>query len=111
MQDKRKGFRPFALIKKFVDKVGTLNLVLILMFAFFIWFNWQMLVIYREYASIPETYACAVIAATIGEAGICGWIRTTKDRRREHRWEQDEKKANRKSSIEVNEEREDLSDG
>lgn len=76
-------------------------MVLILMFAFFIWFNWQMLEIFREYASIPETYACAVIAATIGEAGICGWIRTTKDRNREHKWEKEGREAERQ-------EREDL---
>ena len=35
------------------------------------------------FLSFPESYACAVIAATIGECGICGWIRTNKDRRRE----------------------------
>ena len=59
-----------------VKKVGTLNLVLILVGVFFVWFNWQMILVFREYGSIPETYACAVVAATIGECGICGWIRT-----------------------------------
>lgn len=103
---KKKGFHPLIKIKEVAGKVGTLNLVLILMFAFFIWFNWQMLDIFREYASIPETYACAVIAATIGEAGICGWIRTTKDRNREHKWEQEEKEAE-KQKIE----REELGNG
>lgn len=103
---KKKGFHPLRKIKEVAGKVGTLNLVLILMFAFFIWFNWQMLDIFREYASIPETYACAVIAATIGEAGICGWIRTTKDRNREHKWEQEEKEAE-KQKIE----REELGNG
>ena len=57
-----------------VKKVGTLNLVLILVGAFFVWFNWQMILVFREYGSMPETYACAVVAATIGECGICGWI-------------------------------------
>ena len=87
MKRKKRDFHPVKKFKKIVAKVGTLNLVLILVFAFFIWFNWQMLEIFREYASIPETYACAVIAATIGEAGICGWIRTTKDKKREHQSE------------------------
>ena len=81
---KRKGFRPLKKLKEVIGKIGTLNLILILVGAFFVWFNWQMLEIFREYASIPESYACAVIAATIGECGICGWIRTNKDRRREH---------------------------
>lgn len=78
-------------LKEAIDRIGTLNRVLILVGAFFIWFNWQMLEIFKQYASIPETYACAVIAATIGECGICGWIRTTKDRKREREWEQEDK--------------------
>lgn len=46
---------------------------------------------YRSCGSMPETYACAVVAATIGECGICGWIRTTKDKRQDRKWQkQDE---------------------
>ena len=97
---KRKGFRPLKKLKEVIGKIGTLNLILILVGAFFVWFNWQMLEIFRQYASIPETYACAVIAATIGECGICGWIRTNKDRRREHQWEQEEKQAERSAEKE-----------
>lgn len=53
-----------------------------------------------ELLGIPETYACAVIAATIGEAGICGWIRTTKDRKREHDWERADRKEDNNSEME-----------
>ncbi len=88
---KKIGLRPLKKLKEVIGKIGTLNLVLILVGAFFVWFNWQMLCIFREQGMIPESYACAVIAATIGECGICGWIRTNKDRRREHQWEQEEK--------------------
>ncbi len=95
---KRKKRFPIEKLKKVIGKIGTLNLILILVGAFFVWFNWQMLEIFREYASIPETYACAVIAATIGECGICGWIRTNKDRRQEHQWEQEEKKQAEESA-------------
>jgi len=90
-QNKKKGVRPLKKIKEIIDRIGTLNLILILVGAFFLWFNWQMLEIFCEFSSIPETYACAVIAATIGECGICGWIRTNKDKKMEHKWEQDEK--------------------
>ena len=89
---KKKERTPLRKIKELFSKVGTLNLILIIVGAFFVWFNWQMLCIYREYASIPETYACAVIAATIGECGICGWIRTNKDKNRDHKWEIEDKK-------------------
>lgn len=90
---KKKGVRLLKKMKEVVGKIGTLNLILMLVGVFFVWFNWQMLEIFRECASIPESYACAVIAATIGECGICGWIRTSKDRQREHQWEQEEKQT------------------
>lgn len=85
-------------LNKVIGRIGTLNLVLILVGAFFVWFNWKMLEIFRELGTIPEGYACAVVTATIGECGICGWIRTNKDRRREHQWEQEEKKQAERSA-------------
>ena len=100
----RKKVYLLKILKEVAGKIGTLNLILILVGAFFVWFNWQMLGIFREYASIPETYACAVIAATIGECGICGWIRTNKDRKREHKWEQEEKQAERSAALKESEE-------
>lgn len=91
---------PIKTIKSFVAKVGTLNLILILVGAFFVWFNYEMLITFREYGNIPETYACAVVAATIGECGICGWIRTTKDRRQERKWEKEDQKKIEKQENE-----------
>lgn len=82
-------------IKRAFGNIGTLNIVLLLVFAFFLYFNSQMLQIFREVGAIPETYACAVIAATIGECGICGWIRTTKDKKREHDQEREDLKEDR----------------
>lgn len=104
MEEKKKGFHPLRKLKESIGKIGTLNIVLILVGAFFVWFNWQMLVTFRTYGTIPETYACAVIAATIGECGICGWIRTSKDRRREHQWEKEEKQAEKSADKNESEE-------
>lgn len=100
---KKKEVRLLIKMKEFIGKIGTLNLILILVGAFFVWFNWQLLEIFREYGSIPESYACAVVAATIGECGICGWIRTNKDRKREHQWEQEEKQAEKLAEKESEE--------
>lgn len=79
--------------RRFFKGIGTMNIILILVGTFFLWFNWQMLQLFRMYGQLPETYACAVIGATIGEAGICGWIRTTKDRKRDRDWEREDKQA------------------
>lgn len=101
---KRRHFHSLKKIKEVARRIGTLNLILILVGAFFVWFNWQMLCIFREQSMIPESYACAVVAATIGECGICGWIRTNKDRRREHQWEKEEKQFDKSESSAESEE-------
>lgn len=86
-----------------VNKIGTLNLVLILVGAFFVWFNWQMILLFRECGSMPESYACAVVAATIGECGICGWIRTNKDKQQDRKWQkQDEKEGREQNESDMN---------
>lgn len=85
--------RIFKKLKRRLNKIGTLNIVLICVGTFFVWFNCQMLELYKTLGSIPETYACAIVAATIGEAGICGWIRTNKDKVREREWAKEDQKA------------------
>jgi ammonia channel protein AmtB len=96
---KMREVRPWRKIKEWINRIGTLNFILILVGAFFVWFNWQMLQMFRDMGSIPETYACAVVTATIGECGICGWIKTTKERKREHKWETE----NKENSVEESE--------
>ena len=85
----KRGF--WSKIKAGFSKVGTLNIVLIFVGVFFVWFNSRLLEIFLVTGSIPETYACAVIAATIGECGICGWIRTSKDKKRDREWSKEDK--------------------
>lgn len=78
-----------AKLKAFWNKVGTLNVILVVVFILFLRFNAQMIEIYKLQGSIPETYAITVVGALIGECGICGWIRTTKDKRK-HKEEEPE---------------------
>ena len=61
-------------------KIKTLDIVLICVFGYLIYLNWQMLEVFREFGSAPETAWCALIAALIKECGICGWIKTSKER-------------------------------
>lgn len=82
--------------------------MLILVGTFFVWFNWQMILTFRMYGSMPETYACAVVAATIGECGICGWIRTNKDKRQDREWQKEDlKESQEQCELEIP----DFSDG
>lgn len=97
-QGNQKGI--FTKFKKWLGKIGTLNIVLICVGLFFFWFNYQMLEMFKLVGSIPETYACAVIAATIGECGICGWIRTNKDRKEQRKWDKEDQKKMESNSKE-----------
>ncbi len=92
VQRRRKRKSIFKRIKKWIGKIGTLNIVLICIGLFFIWFNYQMLELFKLCGAIPETYACAVIAATIGECGFCGWIKTTKIKRMQREWDKEDQK-------------------
>lgn len=105
MKTKKNRIGMWSRFKAWLGRIGTLNIVLIIVGAFFVWFNWQMIVIFRAQGTIPETYACAVVAATIGECGICGWIRTTKDRHRERKWELEDRE---KEESEVHEDERDI---
>ena len=96
-KEQKPSHGPVKKIKDALKCIGTLNIVLIAVGLFFVWFNSQLLDIFREQGMIPETYACAVIAATIGECGICGWIRTNKDRNREREWEKEDREQAEKS--------------
>ena len=89
-------------LKKFIGKIGTLNLVLTVVAIFFVWFNWQMILVFREYGNMPETYACAVVTATIGECGICGWIRTNKDKRQDRNWQKEDQEQYEKNAPDTN---------
>lgn len=79
-------------LRNWLKKIGTLNIILIIVGLFFIWFNCQMLEIFKMYGAMPETYAIAVVGATIGECGICGWIRVNKDKKQDRKWAKEDRK-------------------
>lgn len=63
-----------------IKRLGALNIALICVFAYLIIINLQMMDLYQRCGSAPESAWCALIAALIGECGICGWIKTSKEK-------------------------------
>lgn len=92
-------------IRKLIQKIGTLNIVLICVFVYMIFINWKMLAIFAQCGSAPESAWCALIAALLGECGICGWIRTNKDKQQERKWQKEdiEKSQNEADEDNINE--------
>ena len=67
--------------------LGVMNIILIIVGICLFLFTIEMIRTFREYGSIPDTLVTCVFAALGGECGIMGWIKTSKNRRREREWE------------------------
>lgn len=86
--------------RKRKKKIKTLDVILICVFGYMLLLNWQMIQLFQATGSTPEAAWCALIAALIGECGICGWIRVSKDRNRERKWEKEDQKKIEKQENE-----------
>ena len=69
-----------------------MDVILVIVGICLVVFTVVMICTFREYGSVPDTLVTCVFAALGGECGIMGWIKTSKDRRREREWEVEDKK-------------------
>lgn len=84
--------------KKTPKKIGTMDIILIIVGVMLFSFTVTMIKTFREYGAIPDTLVTCVFAALAGECGIMGWIKTTKERRRERKWELDDREEAKKEA-------------
>lgn len=68
-------------------KIGTMNLVLIILGIASFLFILKMIQLYETYMAVPDTLITCFFAAVGGEAGILGWIKNTKTRNKEREWQ------------------------
>ena len=81
----------------------TMDVILGVIACFLLLFIVVMIWLYYRTGAIPDTLCTCVFAACGGEFGVMGWIKTTKERNRDRRYEledreheenrQDEKEA------------------
>lgn len=72
-------------------RIGTMNLILMLIGAALLIFTVVMVRLFRETGGIPDTLVNCVFAALGGECGVMGWIKTTKEKSRDRQWEQEDR--------------------
>ena len=65
----------------------TMDRILIIVGIALLGFTVTMTVIYCMTGGIPDTLCTCVFAALGGECGVMGWIKTTKERLRERKFE------------------------
>lgn len=83
--------------------VKTMDVILVIVGVLLISFTITMIVMFIRYGAIPDTLCTCVFAALGGECGVMGWIRTTKDRQRDRKYEiEDREYLERKENDERN---------
>ena len=81
---------------KHAKVMRTTDKILILIGIFLLVFTAVMIKLFDAHGAVPDTLITCVFAATTGELGIMGWIRTTKDRQKERNWQLEDETRQRK---------------
>lgn len=78
--------------------IGVMDTILIIVGISLLVFTIAMIKLFKEYGAVPDTLVTCVFAALGGECGIMGWIKTTKERNREHTWEKEDRQEARREA-------------
>lgn len=81
------GKRTQAKTKGRKKRMGTMDFILLIVFLCLTVFTIAMIVLFTVYGSVPDTLITCVFATLGGECGILGWIKTTKEKEQDRRWQ------------------------
>ena len=80
-------------------KRKTMDVILIIVGVLLITFTITMIIIYLITGGIPDTLCTCFFAALGGECGVMGWIKSTKERYRERRYELEDREYNERKET------------
>jgi len=75
--------------------IGTMDKILVVIFICLVIFTAAMIWIFTVYGSVPDTLVTCVFTVLGGECGIMGWIKTTKEKRQDRKWQQEDRQQER----------------
>ena len=81
--------------------IKVMNLILVIVGISLLVFTIVMIQIFQMYGSVPDTLVICVYATLGGECGIMGWIKTTKDRTRERKWEKQDQREAKEEAMQM----------
>ena len=87
---------------------ATMNIILAVVGLCLLAFTVYMIELYKLYGSVPDTLVTCVFACLGGECGVMGWIKTTKERNKERKWELDDRKTAETKNTSNNDNKEDI---
>ena len=73
-------------------EIRTMDVILVIIAVFLLMFIITLLVLYYITGAIPDTLCTCVFTICGGECGVMGWIKTTKERKRDRQYELDDRK-------------------
>ena len=85
-----------------LPRIGAMDVILIIVGIALFAFTVKMIGVFEEKGAVPDTLITGVYALLGGECGIMGWIKTTKERNKERRWEQEDKREARQEPPDDN---------
>lgn len=75
-----------------LQKPKTSTVVLVFVAAFVLLFTNRMIELYEATGGIPDTLVVSVFGICGGECGALSWIRTSKEKHRDRKWEAEDRK-------------------
>lgn len=77
-------------------KHKTMDVVLVVVGILLIAFTLKMIHVFETTGAIPDTLCTCVFAALSGECGIMGWIKVTKDKYTDRKWQQEDREREKR---------------
>ncbi len=84
--------------KRTKPKIRTMDVILVIIAVALAAFTREMISIYRETGGIPDTLVTCFFAALGGECGAMAWIKNTKERQQDRKWQKQDEAAARRAA-------------
>lgn len=82
-------------------KIRTMDLVLIVVAISLVAFTICMIHTFNTKGFIPDTLVTCVFATLGGECGVCGWIKTTKERNQQREWQLEDREYEKETNGKI----------
>lgn len=84
-------------------KIRTMDVILVIIAVALTAFTLEMIVIFKETGTIPDTLCTCVFAALGSECGAMAWIKTSKERREDRKWIREDQEREERLQAEAEE--------
>ena len=75
-----------------------MDVILVISAVALLLFTLEMILLFKETGAIPDTLCSCVFAALGGECGAMAWIKTTKERNTDRKWQKEDQKLEKEAT-------------